>query len=87
MQRDLDISTFKSLCEKYGEVCERNEGSESRKLIEKDLKELVSHYENDAKFMKTIERSDNKNVQNVVELFKNEDLSKEQTEPSRGFER
>ena len=64
-----------------------NEGSESRKLIEKDLKELVSHYENDAKFMKTIERSDNKNIQMVVDLFKNEDLSKEQAEPSRGFER
>lgn len=87
MQRDLDISTFKSLCEKYGEVCERNEGSEARQLIEKDLKELVSHYENDAKFMKTIERSDNKNIQMVANLFKNEDLSKEQAEPSRGFER
>lgn len=56
-------------------------------MIEKDLKELISHYENDAKFMKTIERSDNKNIQMVVDLFKNEDLSKEQVEPSRGFER
>ena len=67
----------KRLCQKY----------EARQLIEKDLKELVSHYENDAKFMKTIELSDNKNIQMVVDLFKNEDLSKEQAEPSRGFER
>ena len=87
MQRDLDISTFKSLCQKYGEVCERSGDAETKQLIEKDLKELVSHYENDAKFMKTIERSDNKNIQNVVELFKNEDCSKEELEPSRGFER
>ncbi len=86
-QRDLDISTFKSLCQKYGEVCERSGDAETKQLIEKDLKELVSHYENDAKFMKTIERSDNKNIQNVVELFKNEDRSKEELEPSRGFER
>ncbi len=86
-QRDQDISTFKSLCEKYSEVCERSGDSGTKQLIEKDLKELVSHYENDAKFMKTIERSDNKNIQMVVDLFKNEDLSKEQTEPSRGFER
>ncbi len=87
MQRDIDISKFKSLCQKYGEVCERSGDPETRQLIEKDLKELVAHYENDAKFMKTIERSDNKNIQNVVELFKNEDRSKEELEPSRGFER
>ena len=37
--------------------------------------------------MKTIERSHDKKIQKIAEIFKSQDLTIEQPEASRGFER
>jgi len=87
-QRDLDVHRFKNLCERYNEV-EGKESSSSPRMqnIEQGLREIMTRYENDEKFMRTIEHSHDKNALKIAEIFKSQDLTKEQPEVSRGFER
>ena len=87
-QRDLAVHRFKGLCERYNEAETKESSTSPRMLnIEKGLREILTLYENDEKFMKTIERSHDKNIQKIAEIFKSQDLTIEQPEASRGFER
>ena len=87
-QRDLAVHRFKGLCERYNEAEAKESSTSPRMLnIEKGLREILTLYENDEKFMKTIERSHDKNIQKIAEIFKSQDLTLEQPEASRGFER
>jgi len=56
------------------------------RTIEQSLNELVEQYKNDPVFLKTLEDSNNKNVQKIAENLK-DDPEIEQKETSRGFER
>lgn len=84
-QRDMDVEKFERLCEQHRKTSLDNDLSQTR-TIEQSLNELVDQYKNDPVFLKTLEDSNNKNVQRIAENFK-DDPEIEQKDLYRGFER
>ncbi|MFI0478303.1 MAG: AAA family ATPase [Candidatus Rhabdochlamydia sp.] len=84
-QRDIDIERFERLCDQHQKVSVDTDVSQVQ-AIERSLDEFVEQYKNDSVFLKTLEDSNNKNVQKIAESFKG-DLEIEKKDVSRGFER
>lgn len=84
--RDADVAIFKNLCERYHELSKQYFGENSEKQsVEKRLCEIAASYEKDQKFLQTVERINDKNIQQVAsEFLQRQDLDKDR---SRGFER
>ncbi|MBP9829103.1 MAG: AAA family ATPase, partial [Proteobacteria bacterium] len=84
--RDADVAIFKNLCERYHELSKQYFGENSEKQsVEKRLCDIAAFYEKDQKFLQTVERINDKNIQQIAsEFLQRQDLDKDR---SREFER
>ncbi len=73
------------MCEQHHKISFDTDLSQTR-TIEQSLNEFVEQYKNDPVFLKTLEDSNNKNVQKITENHK-DDPEIEPKDISRGFER
>ena len=89
-QRDLDAEKFLSLSHRYHQEDSGflKSNSLEKQSLRKNIQELSSKYEKDEAFLKKIEGFQDKVIKEAaLELFRNEDLKREQTRSlGRGFD-